>query len=138
MANNKYAAYFKLETQMNKAGYNVNRVDLIKQFTNNTKSSLTELERIQYTEFISWIRRTFQVSGNSKEDWKKSPENKMRQKLWVIFCKEMKYSQADYEAWFIKMGKFHRPLKHHTKEQLQVVIPIAEKVLESYTKSINK
>ncbi len=137
MSSNKYAAFFAIYKQMNSAGFTQTREELIEQYTEGEKSSLTELEHIQYTEFCSWLRRTFQTKDSGNPQWQQSPENKMRRKLFRIFVTEMKYSKTDFENWFIKYGMFHRPLKDHSKEQLQLVLTQAEKVLGSFIRGIN-
>lgn len=134
---NKYAEYFVLEKQLKSLGYFPDRAEIIKDFTKGKSTSLKGLEDSQYAELIQWIRSSF-LNDEQKSCWFNSPENIMRRKLWNIFCKEMGYSQTDFEHWFIKYGKFHRPLKDHTAEQLRVVIPIAEKVLQSFMNATDK
>lgn len=133
--NNRFAAYFSLEKELKLSGHYPERAELISEFTSGKKTSLRALEYIEYTNFIKWIRNTFQFK-NVATDWQNKPENIMRRKLWVIFCKEMGYTTAEYENWVVKYGQFHRPIKAHTKEQLQLLVVQAEKVLKSFTKSI--
>lgn len=133
---NKYSAYFAIESQLKNAGFDGNRSDLITQFTDGKKSSLTQLEHIEYTEFLKWLRATFQT-GHQSADWQKSPQNKMRQKLWRILCHEMRYTEAQMHQWVEKYGRFHKPLKQHNHQELTQLVSQAEIVLQGYYKDLH-
>lgn len=131
----KYSKYFALEKKLKQSGHFPDRADVISEFTEGKKTSLKDLSNIEYIRLTSWLNNTL-MNEKHTTNWQNTPENKMRQKLWVIFCKEMRYTQEAYEEWVIKYGRFHRPINDHTKEQLQLVLVQAEEVLKSFTKSI--
>lgn len=130
---NPYKAYFAIEAEVKQQGFDFTRAEIIQQYTAGEKDSLKALTDVEYQNFLNWIQSEFRI-GNSS-NWKNSPENKKRQKLWCIFVKEMNYTKAEFDHWILHYGKFKQPLQQLSSEQLSITIVQAEKVLESFTKA---
>lgn len=139
----KYSAYFVLEPEIKKVTRGtVDRADLIADFTNQQKTSLSQLSEWEFKEFLKHLKTKFKI--NSDQKWKHTPENKMRRAIISIF-KEMGYvkvnGSADMEKidnWCLKYGVTHKLLNDNNKAELQQLVTQAKKVLKSYTQSINK
>ena len=123
-----YAQYFALEKKIKSFGYDVERSELIDQFTKGQKDSLKALSAWEYKEFISWLQKSFAVKKS--EAWKNDPRNIMRRKIIAIFVHKMGYSMAQLDEWCINKGSFHQRLNDHSYDQLVQLVTQAEKVLE--------
>lgn len=135
---NHYKAYFSLESQIKSKGIEVDRTELIEAYTNNKKSSLKALSRIEYLEFLSWLKTSFDLNPR----WLDSPENKMRRKIIALF-KKMGYvnelGKADMRRinnWSCNYGFGKKPLNDYTKKELPKLVTQAEKAYQSYLNSI--
>ena len=51
-----YRHYFALEKRLQKAGYDIDRADLVQELTKGRTSSLRELTHIEYTNLINQMR----------------------------------------------------------------------------------
>lgn len=131
-----YKAYFAIESQIKQLGVHVTRAELVEGFTNGVKSGLSDLTATEYNMFISWLQSHFDVNKN--KGWQDTSENKMRRKIWVLFCQKMGFSKKEMYTWAIKKGKFKKPLKEHNLQELTVLVTQAEKVYESFLKEVNK
>ncbi len=130
-----YKAYFTLEKYLRKAGLDVHRSDLILSFTEGRTERLRELSPLEYHQFISWIKTTFDLHT---EDWQQSPENRMRRKIYALFVHHMGYTKARLESWCMKYGKYHKRLNDHNYNELVDLVTQAENVYTSFTKAIAK
>jgi hypothetical protein len=117
-------------------GFEPERADLIETFTNGKKTSLRALSSREYMNFIDYLKRTFKLKSGGK--WQNSAENKMRRKLWSLFVHKMGYDEAMLKAWVVSYGKFHKPLKQHTKAELIELVSQAELVYKSWLKEVRK
>lgn len=137
---NKYAAYFILEQEVHKVTQGtLNRSELIDQFTDGRKDSLKDLTPFEYKELLKWMKTSFKLP---EKDWRNTPENKMRRKIIVLF-KKMNYVTAEgradmdrINAWCEKYSSFHKSLGDHSRKELITLTTQAEKVYESFTKSL--
>lgn len=118
-------------------GFDVERQDLIAQFSENKKTSLRELTEGEYREFIVYVNRLVNNSNSSEYE----VLNNMRRKLLAIFYK-MGYTdngKTDVKAvdsWCRKYGMHHLGLNHMNREQLAQVITQAETMLKKYIQSL--
>lgn len=131
-----YKAYFAIENRLKNIGFNADRRSLITEFTEGKKNSLKSLSYREYQEFLNWIKTSFKL--DDKEDWKNSPENKMRRKIYSLFVFKMKYSKERFENWCIKYGKFHKPLSKHSYEELVELTSQAELIYKSFLEEVNR
>lgn len=135
----KYAAYFSIESKIKGLGFQVDRSDLIDEYTNGNKNSLRDLSEWEYKEFIKWLNPILQnLQTLKKKDWQNSPENRMRRKIIALFVHRMDYTLEDLDYWCEKFGKFKKKLNDHSLEELSQLVTQAEKVYESFIKSVNK
>ena len=139
----KYAAYFAVEKQvMQQTGNSLDREDLIAQFTDNRKSSLSDLTAFEYKEFLNWLKTAFKPKP--KADWQDTPENRMRRKIISLFM-HMRYTlpngKADMDKindWCIKYSLTHKPLNDNNATDLTRIVTQAQFVYKSFLKNLNK
>ncbi len=130
-----YKAYFILEKQLQKAGFNVDRSELLLSFTDGRTKSLRALSSLEYQQFISWIKVTFDLQP---EDWQQSPKNRMRRKIYALFIHHMGYTKERLENWCVKYGKYHKKLNDHNYNELIDLVTQAENTYTSFTKAISR
>lgn len=133
----KYKVYFALEKQVKDQGHDVSSSEIIKQFTDDEKSSLKELTPTEYKELLNWLKRAFKLEQKDN-GWQSSPENRMRRKVYSLFVYKMNYTPEGMNQWCIKYGKFRKPLKEHNENELVQLVTQAEKVYQSYLVEINR
>lgn len=135
----KYAAYFAMEREVKQIGFNVDRSELVSQFTDGQKNGLTDLSDFQYQEFLRWLRPIIQEAKNDhQENWKNSPENRMRRKIIALFIHRMGYTYKELDEWCVKSGEFKKALNDHTYNELTKLVTQAEKVHASFIQQLNK
>jgi hypothetical protein len=143
-----YAHYFALERSIKELGFDVERSELIQQFTGDKKSSLKELTSVEYNQFTEWLHRTFiqsamknsQSAINNKFD-PNDPLNRMRRKLLALFFKmgyqnESKTDVKAVDAWCRKYGKFHKGLNEMDGSELPAVITQAEEMYRTFLEGL--
>jgi len=126
---NTYAQYFAIERKLKNQGRQIERKELIADFTNGRTSSLRGLSPSEYQEFVA------QLSKNL-HDFKNSPENKMRQKVYALFVSKMGFSKDQMNSWCLKYSKAHKPLQEHNYQELIVLVHQVEQVFQSQLKSL--
>lgn len=131
-----YSYYFAIEKQLKNIGYDVDRKELIMQFTGGKKDSLRELRPHEYIKFIDYLKTRFNM--NFKGVKKRDAIVKMRQKVYVLFVLKMGYSVANYESWMLQYSKFKKPIDAHTEHELTQLVTQAEAVYKSYLREIKK
>ncbi|MCO5258892.1 MAG: hypothetical protein M9916_01995 [Crocinitomicaceae bacterium] len=141
-----YAAYFAIEKKLKQNGFNLERSELIEQFTNNAKHSLKELTPFEYKEFLRWLNSTLNntPSSQAREDGAaryESPEEarKQRQRKKIIallvkigFLKDDKADMERIYAWVLKYGYKHKPLNQYTEQELPELVHQAEQFYKSH------
>jgi hypothetical protein len=145
-----YAHYFALERSIKELGFDVERSELIQQFTGDKKSSLKELSADEYTRFTTWLHTTF-IQGGSRADGRSTystaanskygPLNVMRRKLLALFFKmgyqnESKTDVKAVNAWCRKYGKFHKGLNEMDGVELPAVITQAEEMYRTFLEGL--
>jgi len=131
-----YRAYFSIESKLKSMGFKEDRSYLIDVFTDGKKDSLKALTSREYILFIAWLKEKFSLKSRTKKNG--TVDNRMRQKLWVLFVRKMSFSQADYEKWVITHGKFHKPINKHTHQELVALVSQAELVYTSWLQEVKK
>lgn len=140
---NKYAAYFALETAvLVKTKNTLDRSDIISDFTNGSKNSLTDLTPVEYRNLLQWIKTTFKVTETA--DWQNTPENKMRRKI-IGYFKSMHYTTTDGKAdmnrindWCVKYSLTHKRLNENDRAELVKIVGQVDRVYKSFIQSVNK
>lgn len=138
-----YRVYFALEKRLRDMGNNIERKELIEDFTEGKKSSLKELSAQQYRELCNWITQTFKLNETqAKSDWQNSPENQMRRKIITLFIK-MGYTTASgkidlekLDKWAEQYGHLKKPLNKYNRLELPKLVSQAEAVYYSFIKSV--
>lgn len=135
-----YQQYFAIEKKLKQSGYNTNRSELVETFTDGKKSGLKELTNREYNEFIQHLNRL--VNNQHKQDWRNTPENKMRRKIISLF-KKMNYTtsddKADMEAiqnWCLKYGYLHKRLNNYNSQELPKLITQVERVYITFIEAL--
>ena len=131
-----YTHYFAIEKQIHNKGINLNREDLIYQFTEGKKSGLRELNATEYKEFIDWLNRSF-ISERSQEDWTVRPGQYQRRKIIALLCKIgfIKNGRADMAriyTWVYKYGYLHKSLNEYTQNELPRLVSQTEAFYKSH------
>jgi hypothetical protein len=133
MSNNRFSAFFKIQERLNSNGLEIDRSELIAEFTHNKKTSLTDLTPWEYSELLNWLNRTFP----SEQDPKKIQANLMRRKIIALFRK-IEWQQdgkADMEriyAWTLKYGYLNKPLNEYTYDELPQLVTQVETIYTKY------
>jgi hypothetical protein len=145
-----YAHYFALERSIKELGFDVERSELIEQFTDGQKKSLKELSADEYTRFTTWLHTTF-IQGGSRSDGRSThstaanskygPLNVMRRKLLALFFKmgyqkNGKSNVQAVDAWCRKYGKFHKGLNEMDGAELPAVITQAEAMYQTFLEGL--
>lgn len=136
MSKNRFSAFFKINERLRSCGVDIERSELIQDFTNDKKSSLTELSPWEYNELIKWLNRTYPDG----EDLVKIKTNQMRRKIIGLFRK-MEWQdngKADMEriyAWTLKYGYLKLPLNEYTYEELPKLVTQVETIYAKYLQS---
>jgi len=131
-----YKIYFALENKLKRQIPSIERSELVREFTDGSKSSLKELSSWEYNEFIRWMNSLL-GSEPARQNLQHTPENRMRRKIIALFV-NMGYKNAgksDVERineWCIKYGQFHKGLNEHTLEELTQLTTQVEKVYATF------
>ncbi len=124
-----YKEYFVLEKQLREIGFDAHRSDLISSFTEGRTESVRALSLPEYRQFISCIKTRFEFQ---------SREDRMRQKVYVLFVDKMEYTEEELERWCVKYGKYHKGLNDHSYKALIELTTQAERAYISFVKGVTK
>lgn len=133
----KYSAFFRIHNRIKAQGLDVERSELIEDFTNGKKQSLQKLTPWEYNELLNWLNRTFPAG----EDPKKAQSNQMRRKVIALFRK-MGYQEngkADMEriyAWVLKYGILKKAMNEYTHDELPQLVTQVETVYKKHLQSL--
>ncbi len=131
-----FKRYFSLEKIIRDRGLDLNRKDLLGQYTEGMIISLRKLNTAQYNSFCDWLEKAYDINTDS------SPENKMRRKIIMLFRK-MNYTKGDkvdmdaVHGWVLKYGYKKKPLNDYTMKELPKLVTQAERVYFSFMNSLN-
>ena len=125
----KYANYFAVAKKLEKQGHQICRAELISQFTAGKKNSLRELTDQEYKYFVADLSRRL-------NDFKNSPENKMRQKVYALLVYKMKFSESEMNSWCVSYSRAHKPLNEHDYQELILLVHQAQQMYNSHIAAI--
>lgn len=131
-----YTQYFAIEQKMKQSGIDIDRAELIADFTHGRTESLKELSPREYCEFIRQLNSLL-GNGSYQEDKKQ----RMRRKVIATLCQcgYVIEGGADMErinGWCISHGVEHCTLNKHSLKGLQTLIKQAEYMLKSYIEKL--
>ena len=133
----KYSAFFRIHNRIQASGLEIERSELIDDFTSGQKQSLQKLTPWEYNELLNWLNRTFPAG----EDPKKAKANQMRRKIIALFRK-MGYQEdgkADMEriyAWVLKYGLLNKSLNQYTYDELPKLVTQVESIYKKHLQSL--
>lgn len=137
----KYAKYFAIEKRLKAMpGFDIERSEMIEEFTDGKKSSLKDLTETEYREFCTSIQKLINNPQPSKADWQHTPANIMRKKL-IMYCAKVgwvKNGAADMERiqnWVLKYGYLKKELNTYTEAELPKLLTQAESMYADYLKT---
>ncbi len=136
-----YSAYFAIEKKIKSTGADIDRADLISQFTDGKKNSLRELTDKQYFAFLHFLNNRIAPKPevhNGLDDWQNTPSNNMRRKVYSLMVTQMRYTQAHMEEWLLKYSVHKKKLQEHTERELVDLVSQVEQVYASWVIEINK
>ena len=132
MATRTYQQYFAIEKRLKAMpGSNIERSELIEDFTHGKKNSLRDLTASEYREFVASLQRLINKKQPKKTDWRTSPANLMRRKIIGLCYKigwvnESKPDMKKIHAWVLKYGYLHKPMNDYTVSELPKLVTQAE------------
>ena len=134
----RYAKFFAILKEANKAGMNKEYREVISEFTDGRTSRLSELsdiELMQLQENLSSLNH----SGTKKPAQPESVEDNMRKAIIAQFLSIGRTTQ-DAIAWAEKNGVFgvKRQFNDYTKRELYQLIRNAEKVKRDHIIAVSK
>lgn len=132
----KYSAFFALKKKLEWMGDLRDRSEIISDFTEGKKSSLTQLSPWEYKELVRTLGAT--ISKEFKQDDKLD-----RQRKQVIanlansgFVKEGKADMQRINEWCVKYGHLNKPLNDYVGVNLSKLIVQSEKVYTKFLDSL--
>ncbi|MCO5230164.1 MAG: hypothetical protein M9958_03310 [Chitinophagales bacterium] len=133
---NKYAQYFAIEQKMKHSGIDIDRSELIADYTEGRTESLQDLSAREYRELI---RQLNSLLGNSS--YQEDKKQRMRRKVVATLCQcgyviDGKADMERINGWCISHGVEHCPLNKYSLKGLQTLIKQAEYMLKSYIEKL--
>ncbi len=132
-----YPQFFAIYAKLKAIGYPYERDELIYQFTNGRTSSIKELTAHDYRELINWMYSIYNVENEKAL----VSEAKQKRKIIALFC-QMGYTNGDkpdyqrIDDWCAKSGPIKQRLNYHKGKDLNTLVTQAEKVYQSFIKSV--
>lgn len=135
-----FAQYFAIEKKIQNNGFDLNRSELVSQFTNEKKTGLKELTAFEYREFCQWLNRTF--LQNTQPPVNQAPVDpvlqKQRRKIIALLAKigfideQGNANMPRIYAWVDEYGYLHKSLNKYTASELPKLVMQAEKFYKSH------
>lgn len=149
---NHYKEYFAIETKIKKQGFEIERSDVIKQFTSGRKQGLSQLSNWEYRELLLWLNQRFGNKVNEvskpKQDPKQHPdfnkkEDRQKKKIIALFCKMgyVKNEKADIyriNGWAMQYGHLHKIMNEYHGADLTKLVSQAEEVYKTFVDGLSK
>lgn len=144
-----YKEYFAIESKIKKQGFDIERSDVIRQFSNGRKQGLSQLTTFEYQELLRWLNRKFATNQqNQKTDPKIHPEfneaeDRQKKKIIALFCKMgyVKDDKADIyriNGWAMKYGHLHKKMNDYHGADLTMLVSQAEEVYKTFLDGLSK
>lgn len=140
-----YKEYFAIESKIKKQGFDIERSDVIRQFSNGRKQGLSQLTAFEYQELLRWLNRKF---GNNRTTAQNHPEfnekeDRQKKKIIALFCKMgyVKDDKADIyriNGWAMKYGHLHKKMNDYHGADLTMLVSQAEEVYKTFLDGLSK
>lgn len=134
-----YSAYFAIEKKLKNQGFDFERSELIKQFTEDKKSSLKELTAAQYREFLKLLNSRFAIVDTPKLT---DSELRQRKKVIALFC-QMGYTNEDatpdmnrINNWIGNYGHLKHNLNYYFGANLTKLVTQAQEVYVTFLRDL--
>jgi len=135
---NKYAPFFTAYNDSKKRGNPLTKEEIVYSFTNQRTNSLSNLSHAELAELTRRMRNITPANTNKTYPGGETA-NKMRKAIIAIF-RRMDRLPADAIAWAERQGVkgVKKAFNDYTTGELYVLIAIAEKVQQDWTKAVCK
>ncbi len=144
-----YKEYFAIESKIKKQGFDIERSDVIRQFSNGKKQGLSQLTPFEYRELLRWLNQSFGTNQQKpKTDPKIHPEfneaeDRQKKKIIALFCKMgyVKDDKADIyriNGWAMKYGHLHKKMNDYHGADLTKLVSQALEVYETFVDGLSK
>ena len=144
-----YKEYFAIESKIKKQGFDIERSDVIRQFSNGKKQGLSQLTPFEYRELLRWLNQRF---GPNQQKPKTNPkihpefneaEDRQKKKIIALFCKMgyVKDDKADIyriNGWSIQYGHLHKKMNDYHGADLTKLVSQAEEVYKTFVDGLSK
>jgi len=138
MQKRNYGQFFALLKQLQAIAPDLDREDIIYDFTAGRTKSLKELGQLEYNDLLIKMK----MQGNQHY----SPGQHMRRKIIAMFH-DMGYKKSGSQGtidmvrvneWCVKLGYLKKPLNDHSVIELTKLVTQAKYVHQDYIKQISK
>jgi hypothetical protein len=147
-----YKEYFAIESKLKKQGFDIERSDVIKQFSNGRKLGLSQLTPFEYNELLRWLNQRFgnriNIVSNPNVAPKQHPEfnekeDRQKKKIIALFCKMgyLKDGKADIyriNGWTMKYGHLHKKMNDYHEADLTKLVSQAEEAYKTFVDGLSK
>jgi hypothetical protein len=144
-----YKEYFAIESKIKKQGFDIERSDVIRQFSNEKKQGLSQLTPFEYRELLRWLNKRFGPNQQKpKTDHKTHPdfnevEDRQKKKIIALFCKMgyVKDNKADIyriNGWAMKYGHLHKKMNDYHGADLTKLVSQSEEVYKTFVDDLSK
>lgn len=134
-----YKEYFAIESRLKNQGFDVERSDIILQFSNGKKKGLSQLTHWEYKELLVWLNLRFSVPkvSSAKEKFIDGAENLQRRKIIALFAKmgyvkEGKSDMYRINGWCMNYGHLHKMINDYHGADLTKLVSQAEQVYKTF------
>ncbi|MBN9293766.1 MAG: hypothetical protein J0G96_07295 [Flavobacteriia bacterium] len=134
-----FSTYFAIEKTLQAQGYDVDRTEVIQQFTDGRKSGLRELSSAEYSALIIWLNKSFTSAGARASGKQHAVDQltKQRRKIIALLCKigYVKNDKADMPriySWVLSHGYLHKPFNQYSLNEIPRLVTQAEKFYKSH------
>ncbi|MCZ2393398.1 MAG: hypothetical protein LC105_06060 [Chitinophagales bacterium] len=128
-----YKEYFAIEKRIKQTGADIDRKELIADFTEGRTDSLRDLSPLEYRELCRSLNA---LLGHKQVPHER--KNQMRRKLIATLCQcgfvnaDNKPDMERIQNWCVQYGHAGKQLNDHTYKELQKLITQAEIMLKKH------
>ncbi len=132
-----YKEYFAIESKLKNQGFEVERSDIILQFSEGKKKGLSQLTHWEYKELLKWLNLRFGTATVVQPKVLNPAENLQRRKVIALFCKQgyVKNEKPDMyriNGWCMSHGHLHKMLNNYHGADLTKLVSQAEQVYKTF------
>ena len=133
-----YRHYFALEKRLHKAGYRIDRADLVRELTKGRTRSLRELSHIEYTHLINQMREF--AATMATYDMEIESKRKRSQVLAIATRTGLKDPNdwRKFNAFMKERSILKKPLNRYNLSELDALVDQFRAIEANYKKSAEK